>query len=131
MKYINLNNTSHKFDKKNLVTIRDGRGPYDQLECEYCGLKAKRRSLTPNVEVSKRTNDDRLILCPKAPEVVIPDEVIVLQCDAQGAPFANCQYGEVLPVVEPPEGHQHDYKGVWVQGAGEPVKLLNREFLAL
>jgi hypothetical protein len=31
-------------------------------------------------------------------------------------------------IVQPPSNHQNDEDGVWVQGVGEPIKLLNHEF---
>jgi hypothetical protein len=52
-------------------------------------------------------------------------KIKIIQCTAWGPIFANLTPGSIHKVIEPPKHHKPDKYGVWVQGIGEPVKVLN------
>ena len=51
----------------------------------------------------------------------------VIECRAYGPQFANLTPGNIHETVAPPSGEMRA-GGVWVQGIGEPVKLLLGEY---
>lgn len=51
----------------------------------------------------------------------------VIECIAYGPQFANLTPGSIHETVAPPSGEMRA-GGVWVQGIGEPVKLLLGEY---
>lgn len=113
----------HNFEKVNLMTLSDSKSTYDQMQCTRCGIKGKRRSLG-FVEVDGRHSEELIQHCDRS-KVELPDKIKITECRATGAQFENLTPGSIHDVVEPPEGHQNDFKGVWVQGVGEPVKGFN------
>lgn len=126
---INLNNTIHDFEKQNLVTISAKGGGYDILKCKVCGLKAKTTSLG-RAKFDSGQNTTKITNCSfDMSSVMFVGRVIeVINCIAQGRSFSNLIPKSQHVVVEAPEPYKNDMSGVWVQGVGEPVKLLNEEF---
>ncbi len=59
---------------------------------------------------------------------VCPKKVKVTQCTAFGKIFDNLTPDSEHDVVKPIPGYKNDETGVWVQGVGEPVKLITGEF---
>lgn len=125
---IDIKKAQHEWDKQNLVTLRDRKGAYDAMICRNCGIKGKRRNLA-FIEVSDNYSHNKVIKCKNAPDIEIPLTVRVKKCTAVGSAFSNMTPGSVHNVIEPPKPYKNDHSGVWVQGVGEPVKLLPEEFI--
>jgi hypothetical protein len=118
-----INETKHSFKKVNLITLQDRRGQYDKQKCAYCGLEGKIRMLG-EIEITYRKEKDYSI-CPKAPSIT---KIFIINCTAFGRHFANITPGSEHEVIPAPFPNKDDEKGVWVMGAGAPVKILNQEY---
>lgn len=57
-----------------------------------------------------------------------PERIRITYCKAFGSSFENITSGSIHKVISTPIGEKEDGRGVWVLGAGEPVKVLNNEF---
>lgn len=128
MKTLNLSNTVHKFEKQNLVTTKGG---YDVLVCSKCGLKVKRATLGDDVTVMGRASREKIDNCNLTKEDFEKDfgkEIQITNCTAVGAQFDNIVPGSIHTTIPAPKGEKNDAKGVWVEGVGEVVKILNNEF---
>lgn len=126
MAQIQLDDTTHIMYKVNLVSNRDGS---DDYKCSACGLEGKRLLFSPSLKISNRTSEDKIKYCPgMVLNYSVGDEIIVVNCIAQGAQFANLTRASFHEIVEAPKPYKNDTLGVWVMGVGEPVKLLNNEF---
>lgn len=125
MKRLLMNQTTHRFEKLNLVGIASKKGDYDQLKCSYCGLSGRSYKLGV-IEV--RPEKRAVPICPKAPKMDLPKQIRITKCHGNGPQFRNLAPDSVHDLVEPPPGYSHDPMGVWVQGVGEPVKVLFDEF---
>ena len=123
MKTLLLRNTEHDFQKQNLVTLKGG---YDLLKCTKCGLKAKRVGITEIVEIDGRISDAKINSCGKREYIDV--KIRITQCNANGQAFSNITPGSIHEVITPPDGYKNGDKGVWVQGNGEPVKVLFNEY---
>lgn len=127
MFYIKESETNHKFVKTNLVTLNSKKGYYDLMKCSLCGLVGRRYTLSlievPDVYSQKAKS------CPKS--TLIVNKIKITICHAHGAVFKNLTPGSVHNVVEPPVGYKNDVDGVWVQGVGEPVKVLRSEYIII
>ena len=55
-------------------------------------------------------------------------QIKVTECRAYGPQFANLTPGSVHDVIPAPPGYENS-GGVWVEGVGEPVKLLDGEYM--
>ena len=58
-------------------------------------------------------------------------KIKITHCEAFGIQFENLVDGSIHEVIKTPSGYKNDSKGVWVMGVGEPVKVLNREFIEI
>lgn len=58
-------------------------------------------------------------------------KIRIIHCEAFGGPFENLVDGSIHEIIKPPAGSKNYPKGVWVMGVGEPVKVLNREFIEI
>jgi len=126
MKYLNLNQTEHKFEKENLVTLKEG---YDLLRCSICGLKAKRRGISEIVEIDGRVSNERIRKCSGVKEnEYIGRKIKITQCTAVGNAFSNITPNSIHEIIKPPGEYVNGDRGVWVMGNGEPVKVLFDEF---
>ncbi|GGB82740.1 hypothetical protein GCM10007424_23470 [Flavobacterium suaedae] len=127
MQTIYRDSTNHDFEKTNLVTKYSRKGNYDDYKCTNCGMKGKSYRLN-EIQVSDTYSSSNVANCKKAPLFQPPKKIKITQCTASGEAFKNLTNGSVHDVVTPPEGYKNDYRGVWVMGVGEPVKVLNNEF---
>jgi len=128
MYYIDLGSGGHKFEKQNLVTQSSRRGGFDKYKCSYCGMLGTSRTLG-GLEVSETYKKDNVLLCHKAPPP--PQRIKITRCTASGPAFKNILPGTEHDVIEPPAGYANTATGVWVQGSGEPVKVLSNEYISL
>ena len=129
MYYLNIKEGGHTWKKLNLVTQRDHKGMFDLYKCSSCGLKGKSYQIG-KIELKGSYSRARVEVCGGGKEV-LPCKVKVTYCTAHGERFSNLTPNSIHKVIDPPEGEKNDYKGVWVMGIGEPVKLLNNEFIAI
>jgi len=120
---INRRETTHDFEKQNLVTLKDRKGLYDLYKCSECGLTGKAYTLT-EITVSERIKSASAS-CPKAKKT---QRIKITFCHAVGKAFANLTPGSVHDVVETPADDSGRLAGVWVMGVGEPVKVLVDEY---
>ncbi len=119
----------HAFSKTNLVTINKGGRMYDELKCSICGMTGRMYVISEYVTVADKYSDDLVINCLEPMVDNFKGKLIqVTQCQAVGKPFANLLTNTYHLVVTPPKGYCNRSDGVWVQGVGKPVKLLNNEF---
>jgi hypothetical protein len=126
----NINTSQHDWDKKNLVTVSNRTGHYDEVQCKNCGMKGKRYGFE-YVKVASTYKFENVTLCPNAKPVIISQKVKVTHCRASGPQFSNLTPNSIHEVVEPPHPYKNDHTGVWVMGIGEPVKLLTVEFVSV
>jgi len=113
--------TEHDFRKVNLVTQKDSIGMYDLHQCTICGIKTKRSGFSPPISRAK---------CKEQIAVIeIPLQIRITGVQAVNSAFANLIPNSIHETVVPPEPYKDDHKGVWVMGVGEPVKVLNGEFV--
>ncbi len=54
-------------------------------------------------------------------------KIEIVNCTAIGAIFANLTPGSIHETVEPPADRE-DREEIWVEGVGEPVRLLGGEY---
>lgn len=118
--------SNHHWVKKNLVTIQRGKKHWDELECEKCGIKGKMYNLT-EIEIPSKYNKKKVDNCPFA-NATNSKRIKITQCTAQGLQFSNLVPDSEHDVINTPSGENNN-NGVWVMGVGEPVKVLNTEFL--
>ena len=127
MYHVNVKESQHSFDKKNLVTIAGRKGGYDLKVCRHCGIKGKQYALE-SIQIGENYKKENAFQCPKAPKVEKPKQIKITICRAVGRCFENLTPNSVHDVVPTPKGEKEDNAGVWVMGVGEPVKVLNNEF---
>jgi hypothetical protein len=127
MYYVNVKESQHEFDKKNLVTISGRKGGYDNKICKYCGIKGKQYALEI-IQIGENYKEENAFLCPKAPKKKKPKQIKITICRAVGRVFENLTPNSIHNVVDVPKGEKEDNQGFWVMGKGEPVKVLNNEF---
>lgn len=120
---VEIQDSEHKFEKTNLITIMSRKGGYDELKCTVCGFKA--RSFTLGYIRLHKNQVEKGLDCKK---VSPTRQIQITQCNAQGKAFANLTPGSIHEIVPPPKPHKNDEKGHWVQGVGEPVKVLRGEY---
>lgn len=123
----NIKESRHDWDKKNLVTLRDRKGHYDEVVCKNCGIRGRRYNFD-TVAIPENFKKENAFLCPKAPDFIIPVKVKVIFCTATGGAFKNAIPNSEHLVTTPPEGYKNDHTGVWIMGVDEPIKLLANEF---
>ena len=127
MHQIKIDTSEHKFDKKNLLGIRNRRGVYDKLECS-CGVWGRSYQLGV-IEISGSFSAKRANNCPNYQNTTKKIKIIIVR--ASGEQFDNLTPDSVHEVVTPPKGYKNDASGVWVMGVKEPVKVLTNEFTEL
>lgn len=77
-------------------------------------------------------NDDMYIINIKDEIKPLGYQVKVTRCTAFGKQFENLTPDSIHDVIETPERYkQSKLKGVWVMGVGEPVKLLDNEYIKI
>jgi len=128
MYHVNVKESQHLFEKKNLVTISGRKGGYDEKICKNCGIKGKQYSLE-SIQIPQNYKIENAFLCPKAEPIKKTLQIKITNCNAVGKVFANLKSGTIHNVVAAPKNETEDAKGVWVEGIGEPVKVLNCEFV--
>lgn len=111
----------HLWNKLNLVTQGKTR-LHDSYRCELCGITGKSYFIG-TISVQERYWN-KLTRCPGLKTI---KRIKVTECRAVGRQFQNLTTGSVHDVIPPPAG-ENAKNGVWVQGVGEPVKLLFGEF---
>lgn len=123
---IDLKVGGHKWEKQNMVTVFKGRRHYDLMKCSVCGLQGKVYSLG-QIDIQFRSAK-KAFACKgyKAPE-----KIKITICRAAGDHFSNLIPNSEHVVIEPPHGYTNDGAGVWVQGVGQPVRVLPEEYVEL
>jgi len=123
---------SHTFRKTNLMTINKGGRMFDEYECTTCGMKGRRYGVSNYATVANTYSDNLVNNCrlPKT-DNYIGRLIKIQQCNASNPAFANLTNKSMHRIIKPPEGYANGGNGVWVQGIGEPVKVLNNEFIYL
>ena len=59
-------------------------------------------------------------------------KIKITYCQAFGKQFENLTPDSIHDVIETPDRHKNsEMKGVWVMGVGEPVKVLNEEYIEI
>ena len=130
MYHVNVKESQHVFEKKNLVTISGRKGGFDEKVCKYCGIKGKQYALE-SIQIIENYKRDNAFLCPKAPKIEKPNQIKITNCRAFGRVFANITPNSIHIVVPAPKGEKEDNRGFWVMGIGDPVKVLNNEFVVV
>lgn len=115
----------HVWEKQNMVTISKKRRHYDQMKCSVCGLQGKVYSLG---QIDIQVRSAKKGFACKAYKAPIKIQITI--CRAVGDRFSNLTPGSEHAIIEPPHGYRNDGTGVWVQGVGEPVKVLPEEYEA-
>ena len=131
---ISLAHHLHDFTKVNLVTISKNKRTYDEYKCRKCGLVGRRYGLTETILLVGNPSNNKITNCTeekRGSDYWLGNRVKVTKCTAQGPAFANCTPDSVHNIVSPPAGYTNGADGMWVQGVGEPVKLLYTEFTYL
>lgn len=118
----------HSWDKINPVTKFNKQGGYDQLICKNCRIKGKRYGFSERIVLDKQYSDNTVYNCDGTKKLNLPYLIKIIKCAANNPEFENIKPGSIHRLVTPPEGYSHDYKGVWIMGVSEPVKVLNNEF---
>ena len=124
--------SGHNFSKTNIVTIIKGGRNYDEYKCSACGIKGKRYGLSEYVAVAE-TYSDNLIRNCIVPEhdAYVGKRIKVRNISITNPAFNNCLPNSIHIIITPPEEFANGGNGVWIQGVGEPVKLLFNEFTLL
>lgn len=122
---IELTQGGHKWRKKNLMTIFKGRKHFDILRCEVCGIEGKTNSIA-TISIKETYNRNKVYNCTGKHEIA--KKIKIIKCTAYGETFANLIPNSTHDVIEAPNGYSNDTMGVWVQGVGEPVKVLSYEY---
>lgn len=121
----NINKGNHQWEKQNLVTLTDKRGQYDLMKCK-CGLKGKRINFEQiSIDGRQKSKAEK---CPSytPKEIEGGRKIIITRCTAHGKVFSNLTPNSEHILITPPEGRSKDE--YWVEGVGEPVRILEGEF---
>lgn len=124
---ISLNDTSHEFDKSNLVTQRGKGGTFDTYKCKHCGLEGKRYGLSELITVKKAKNCTRIVKPQSINESNELGKVKIQRID----PSWGLKSGDVVERVPCPESEKEKYNNqVWVfsPARNEPMLLLSGEY---
>ncbi len=123
---------THSLEKQNGLTIVKGKKSYDIQKCSKCGIifhTVGFHGLIPKGKVSEK----KLLECDgsflKTRKEQTGKWITVTHCTAQGEAFSNIETGTSHKIITPPEPYKNDVRGVWIMGVGEPVKILNNEFI--
>lgn len=127
MKIVELK-APHDFHKENLVTMKGG---YDIMKCRLCGIKGKRRGVNPHITVPNNTSENLIKFCDGSilkNDGFVGNFIQVTKCTISNPVFDNLTPNSIHQIVQPPKDYFNGDRGVWVQGIGEPVKLLFDEY---
>ncbi len=117
METINLNETSHRFEKQNIVNKRDKNGIFDEYKCNVCGLTGKSYVLgILNVRTGKPC---------KIPYK--PQRIRIKRFIPCGVCAEDLTVGSEHETVAPPKDRK-DRSEIWVQGNGEILRLVYGEY---
>jgi len=122
---INLNSSSHNFQKSNLVTQRGSAGSFDTYKCSHCGLTGKRYGLNETVTVKK--DKKCLSAVSNAPSENL-GKVIITRLSSPGFGLEPLSEHDRVPC---PKEYEDKYKNdVWVYSPTrkEPFRLLDGEY---
>ena len=121
---ININETTHLFEKQNLVTNKNG---FDNVVCKKCGLKGKRTLETVFVARTK-ANAKKITTCNSNSSVAT--RVRILKQPSGNKSFENLTVGSEHEVIPSPESiYPNTATSVWISGAGgTPIRILKQEF---
>jgi hypothetical protein len=124
---IDLNNNKHEFEKQNLVTTKGG---YDILKCVKCGIQGKTNSIS-TISVKSSYSKNKILSCIHKVEDTnnIGRTIRITEVFAFGEYFYNLTPNSEHTVIKAPTNYKDDLQGVWVMGVGQPVKVLNEEFV--
>jgi hypothetical protein len=110
--------TNHKFDKVNLVSLKQG---WDKYKCSICGCEGIRKGFVDYIIVTEK-------MYLKAEKCThkrdIPKQVVITNI-----PGLSMQEG-IYDVVKCPEEHEREFKNdiwIWSKERGEPVRILSNE----
>ena len=123
MKRVNINESDHDFEKLNLVTLKGGG---DLLKCKNCGMKGKTKDINGLYVNGNYKNPQ---FCKAVKTDTSKKRIKITFCTANGKVFKNLKPDSIHETVSPPPPYKEDKSGVWVMGVGEPVKVLNNEFI--
>ena len=118
---------NHDFEKLNKAIILSRNGEYDSLKCRKCGIKTKVFTLgyyrfNSNISLNRAT------ICSKRPGIKYSKKIKITRCTAEGKEYGNLIPDSIHETIEPPKG-EHNRGGWWVMGVGEPVKVLDKEYV--
>ncbi len=126
MIYQDIKKGGHIWEKQNLITKFSKRGAYDIYRCSKCGLTGISRQLG-RIEIDGR----RIKIAQKCPHATHTSNkgrtIKITRCTAIGKAFENCIPNSVHKLITPPSDRPQDE--YWIQGVGEPVRLLIGEFI--
>lgn len=114
------------WSKKNLITLRRGKKLYDEYK-HVSGAVGKRLHMNNYIELTDREFEKFSAWMKANNHAGV--SIVITDCRACGKQFENLLKDSVHTVIPAPEGEKEDSRGVWVMGVGEPVKVLNGEFL--
>lgn len=124
---IDLKQGGHKWEKQNNVTLRKGRTHYDIMKCVGCGIEGRTNSIA-TIALKSSYSEENIYKCKAVRSEGLPLEIEITICRAVGPAFKNLIPGSKHLVITPPVNEKNDRFGVWVNGVGEPVKVLYEEF---
>jgi hypothetical protein len=130
MYYVNVKESLHEFEKTNLITIMGRKGGYDKKVCKNCGIKGNQYNLDV-IQIGEHYKRENAFLCRKAKPIEFTKKIKITFCTAHGKSFSNLTPDSIHEIITPPKGYSNDSLGVWVMGNGEPVKVLNNEFISI
>ena len=130
MYIIEKESSPHDWKKTNLVTLKDKNGLFDRYVCKKCNLRGKSYRLS-TIEVSGRYKQSRVMFCEVregTKDEYLNKKIKITNFTGFGEKFSNLVDGSIHEVVKPIDGYIKDKSGVWVQGVGEPVRVLSYEY---
>jgi hypothetical protein len=121
--------SNHDFEKLNLVSDKKG---YDYLKCKKCGLTATRKHLG-YLTIKSSFSENKIKFCAgvNADEYLGKKIKINKKPQVNNKAFYLLEAGQEHETIEPPETDAHlvnDATSCWIQGDGEPIRLLLPEF---
>lgn len=121
-----LKKGGHVWEKVNVITIVSKRkGSFDMFKCQ-CGLKGKSFQLGMiSIDGRKKSLADNCPLAEKNNNKGV--KIRITKCSASGGAFANLKPNSEHLLIDTPKGRSQDE--YWVNGVGEPVRLLEGEFI--
>jgi hypothetical protein len=110
----------------------DKTGSYDLYKCKNCGIEGKRYGFSDFLILNENCSPSKIEKCDGR-IINIPTfygrKIQITKCYAQGKAFENLIPDSFHRVISAPSPYKDDSNGVWVMGVGEPVKILNQEYV--